>query len=118
MKTGSRTRHDVTVRELAERLPALPAQAPMSAIAAACLAEDAHDWIVLLDERDRPVRLVDRRALLIGRPFEHPVSGIAADCTLAAAVRRIGTLPLVVQDSHGCYAGVVRTERLLSALAG
>jgi hypothetical protein len=106
------------VRELAERVPALPAHAPMSAIAAACLADDAPEWIVLVDERDRPVRLIDRRAMLLGQPFEHPVTGIAADCTLAAAARRIGARPLVVQDSHGCYAGVVRTERLLRALAG
>ena len=90
----------------------------MLAIAAACLEEDEHDWLVLVDDRDRPVRLIERRAMLLGQPFEHPVAGIAADCTLDVAVRRMGPEPLVVQDSHGCYAGVVRTERLLSALAG
>jgi hypothetical protein len=108
---------EITLRELAERLPALPARTSMPAIAAACLQDDAHDWLVLVDDNDRPVRLIERRAMLLGREFEHPVSGIAADCTVTTAVRRMGIHPLVVQDMHGRYAGVVRTERLLSVLA-
>ena len=107
-----------TVRALAERVPALPSDASMSAILAACLADDEHDWVVLVDGRDRPVRLVERAAMLLGAPCEHPVDGIAAECTIDAAVRRLGVRPLVLQDAHGCYAGVVRPERLLRALAG
>lgn len=107
-----------TVRDLCERAPTLPCDAPVSAIAAACLAEEANDWLVLVDGRDRPVRLIDRAALVLGAPFEHPVVGVAASCSVAAAARRAGPYPLVVQDSHGCYVGVVRTERLLDALGG
>jgi hypothetical protein len=122
METRPRTTrlraYERTVQELAERVPTLLCDAPLSAIVAACLARDTHDWLVLVDERDRPVRLVERAAMLLGAPFEHPVDGIAADCTIAIAARRIGTRPLVVQDRHGSYAGVVRTERLLAALAG
>jgi hypothetical protein len=122
METRPRTTrlraHERTVQEFAERVPTLRYDRSLSAIVAACLAHDTYDWLVLVDERDRPVRLVERAAMLLGTPFEHPVDGIAADCPIAIAARRIGTRPLVVQDRHGSYAGIVRVEALLAALAG
>lgn len=114
-----------TLRELAEELPALPQDAAMSAIAEVCLAADEQDWLVLLDERARPVRIIERAAVLRGEPFEHPVLALAAGTTIAAAARRAATRarrarlrPLVCCDAHGCYVGLVRMDRLLAALAG
>ena len=57
---------------VAERAPELPMTAPLSRIAEVCLADDGHDWLVLVDRDGRPRRLVDRAAMLRGEPFEVP----------------------------------------------
>ena len=115
---------DRVLRELAEELSALPLDASMSVIADLCLGADDRDWLVLLDERSRPVRLIERAAMLRGEPFEHAVLALAAATPIAAAARRAGAReraarlrPLVCCDVHGCYVGLVRIERLLAALA-
>ena len=91
----------------------------MSAILAACLADDEHDWVVLVDERDRPVRLRRARARCCSaRRSSIPSRGSPPS---ARSTRRCGGWARArssSQDAHGCYAGVVRSERLLSALAG
>jgi hypothetical protein len=76
-----------TVRALAERVPALPSDASMTAILAACLADDEHDWVVLVDGRDRPVRLVERAAMLLGAPASTPSTGSPPS---ARSTRRCG----------------------------
>ena len=102
---------------LARSCPTLPAAEPVSAILDACLNDDEHDWLVLVDEGAQPVRLVERAALLRGDPFEHRVVAVHPAMSLEAVAmtaldRAPGDLsrPLVVCDAAGRYRGLLMGE--------
>jgi hypothetical protein len=80
--------------------------------------------IVLVDERNRPLALAERAALLRGEPYERPVMRITPNSPLKAVARRAAARPLlerfhplVACDRRGVYLGIVRVEQLLDALA-
>ncbi len=107
-----------TTPPLGKGRPTLPAASSAAALVDACLAHTDHDWIVLVDEQSRPVRLVERAALLCGEPFEHrPVRvrpGVPLhDIAQAAADRPEGdqSRPLVLCDHTGRYRGLLMLER-------
>lgn len=111
-------------RNMAERVPALPLNAAISAIVDACLSADEHDWVVLLDDAGRPVRLVQRAALLRAEEYEFrvvtvpDVSSLDAVARAAMARPRPAQLrPLVCCDDDGRFYGLLRMERLLESLA-
>ena len=104
--------------------PTLPATSSAAALFDVCLEHTDHDWIVLVDERSHPVRLIERAALLCGEPFEHrpvrvgpgvPLRGVAQ----AAVDRPEGdrSRPLVLCDYAGRYRGLLMLEGTSSALA-
>ena len=110
--------------DLAENAPVLAFSSEIAEIVDSCLAGDGNDWLVLVDGQDRPVRLVERAALLRGEPFEHRVSLLAADAAPAVAAvqattrSRVDRLrPLACCDADGRFLGLIRVERLLAALA-
>jgi EAL domain-containing protein (putative c-di-GMP-specific phosphodiesterase class I) len=113
-----------TVAALIEARPALPWGGSLEDIADAFLADPRHDVVVLVDERNRPLALAERAALLRGEPFERPVMRITPTSPLKAVARRAAARPLmerfhplVACDRRGVYLGVVRVEQLLDALA-
>src|SRR5690242_19915750 len=73
---------------LAEDVPVLPFSSEIAEIVDRCLSDDSHDWLVLIDRQERPVRLVERAALLRGEPFEHVVAVLNADATPEACARQ------------------------------
>lgn len=112
-----------TVHELAEGAPSVTTTEPLSELVRHCLAEDGRDWVMLVDDESRPVRLVERAALLRGEPFEHRAFTVAASMSVRelarAAVRRPARdrlRPLALCDAQGRYEGLLRVERLLEAL--
>lgn len=109
---------------LADPLPALPHDAPLSEIVDVCLRESDHDWVVLLDARDRPDQLIERAAVIRGEPFEHPACCVGDALSLAEVARiavnrpvRERLVPLALVDDAGRYRGLVRIDRLLGGLA-
>ena len=113
-----------TVAALVEARPALPWGGSLEEIADAFLEDPRHDVVVLVDERNRPLALAERAALLRGEPFERPVMRITPTSPLKAVARRAAARPLlerfhplVACDRRGVYLGVVRVEQLLDALA-
>ena len=113
-----------TVAALVEARPALPWGGSLEDIADAFLEDPRHDVVVLVDERNRPLALAERAALLRGEPFERPVMRITPTSPLKAVARRAAARPLmerfhplVACDRRGVYLGVVRVEQLLDALA-
>ena len=121
---GTTPEQDQLAGGLAEHAPVLPFSAEIAEIVDVCLAEDGHDWLVLVDREAKPVRLVERAALLRGEPFEHHVSVLSADASPAACARqasgrsRVDRLrPLACCDAGGRFLGLIRVERLLAALA-
>jgi EAL domain-containing protein (putative c-di-GMP-specific phosphodiesterase class I) len=113
-----------TVAALVEARPALPWGGSLEEIADAFLEDPRHDVVVLVDERNRPLALAERAALLRGEPFERPVMRITPTSALKAVARRAAARPLlerfhplVACDRRGVYLGVVRVEQLLDALA-
>ena len=120
MATQPQPAFDTTIRELAEHLPCLSVTASLAAVADLCLANDANDWLVLVDDAARPVRAVDRAALLQGKPFEHRLLAVndetpidvALDQVLASGCRL--SRPVISCDAEGRYVGLVRVERMLA----
>ena len=113
-----------TVAPLIEARPALPWGGPLEDVADAFLEDPRADVVVLVDERNRPLALAERAALLRGEPFERPVMRITPTSPLKAVARRAVARPLlerfhplVACDPRGVYLGVVRVEQLLDALA-
>lgn len=113
-----------TVAGLVEARPALPWGGSLEDIADAFLEDPRHDIVVLVDERNRPLALAERAALLRGEPFERPVMRITPTSPLKAVARRAAARPLmerfhplVACDRRGVYLGIVRVEQLLDALA-
>jgi len=109
---------------MAERVPALPLNAAISAIVDACLSDDEHDWIVLLDDAGRPLRLVQRAALLRAEEYEFRVVKVpdvsSLDEVARAAMARphhTQLRPLACCDDDGRFYGLLRMERLLASLA-
>jgi hypothetical protein len=110
--------------DLADDAPVLAFGSELADVVDSCLADDANDWLVLVDTQDRPVHLVERAALLRGEPFEHRVSVMPADATPKACARQAGARsrverlrPLVCCDAAGRFLGLIRVERLLETLA-
>ncbi|MEA2296870.1 MAG: hypothetical protein QOE86_4509 [Solirubrobacteraceae bacterium] len=113
-----------TVAGLVEARPALPWGGSLEDIADAFLEDPRHDIVVLVDERNRPLAMAERAALLRGEPFERPVMRITPTSPLKAVARRAVARPLlerfhplVACDRRGVYLGIVRVEQLLDALA-
>jgi EAL domain-containing protein (putative c-di-GMP-specific phosphodiesterase class I) len=113
-----------TVAGLVEARPALPWGGSLEDIADTFLEDPRHDVVVLVDERNRPLALAERAALLRGEPFERPVMRITPTSPLKAVARRAVARPLmerfhplVACDRRGVYLGIVRVEQLLDALA-
>ena len=103
---------------------ALPVTTPMSDIVDALLLDPRNDFLPLVDEEYRPVALVERAAVLRAEPSERPVMWVMPDSLLKAVARRAVErpplerfTPLVCCDAGGRYIGLVRVERLVSALA-
>lgn len=104
--------------------PSIPASASAAALVELCLAHVDHDWVVLVDQRSHPVRLVERVALLVGEPFEHqpvrvhPASSLRSVAQAALdRPERDRSHPLVLCDSAGRYRGLLVIERPQRALA-
>jgi hypothetical protein len=112
-----------TVADLVERIAPLPIDTDLIAIVDRCLDED-RDWLVLVDAGDRPVRLVERAAMLRAEPFEHHAVTVALGATFETVARRAlarapehRLRPVVGCAADGRYVGIVRMERLLAALS-
>lgn len=104
--------------------PSLPATSSLSAVLEMCLDHVEHDWIVLVDGRSHPVRLVERAALIRGEPFEHQAVRVDPAASLwnvaHAALDRPEddrSRPLVLCDGAGRYRGLLMIERTPKALA-
>jgi EAL domain-containing protein (putative c-di-GMP-specific phosphodiesterase class I) len=113
-----------TVAALVEARPALPWASSLEEVADAFLEDPTHDVVVLVDERNRPLALADRAALLRGETFERPVMRITPTSPMRAVARRAAARPLIERfyplvacDRRGVYLGLVRVEQLLDALA-
>src|SRR3712207_2853310 len=109
---------------LVESPIALPVDTPLSDIVDALLLDPRNDYLPLIDEEYRPVALVERAAVLRAEPCERPVMWVLPDSPLKAVARRAVQrpplerfTPLVCCDAGGRYIGIVRIERLVSALA-
>lgn len=113
-----------TVGALIEGRPALDWGGSLEQIADVFLEDPRNEVIVLVDERNRPLALAERAALLRGEPVERPVMRITPTSPLKAVARRAAARPmleryhpLVACDRRGVYLGLVRVEQLLDALA-
>jgi EAL domain len=107
---------------LEKRRPSLPATSSVTALVDLCLEDADHDWIVLVDERLHPVRLIERAALLCGEPFEHQAvrvhPGVPVREVAQAALdrpERDRSRPLAVCDSAGRYRGLLMIDRAPNA---
>jgi EAL domain len=101
-----------------ETRPSLPTTSSLAAVLDLCLDHVDHDWIVLVDRRSHPVRLLERAALLRGEPFEHQAVRVHPALPLrsvaqAALDRPEGhrSRPLVLCDCAGQYRGLLMIER-------
>jgi hypothetical protein len=119
-----RVKRSFTASPLGKGLPTLPVASSAAALVDVCLAHTDHDWIVLVDERSHPVRLIERAALLCGEPFEHrPIRvspGVSLQDVAQSAVDRPASersRPLVLCDHAGRYRGLLMLERRSNALA-
>ena len=122
MATHPPTSLRATISELAEALPSLPLTASLAAVADLCLSDEGNDWLVLVDNEARPVRLIERAALLEGKPFEHRPVAVDDETSVEAAVSQAlasesrAARPIVSCDASGRYLGLVRVERMLALL--
>jgi hypothetical protein len=113
-----------TVHELAEGAPSVMTIEPLSEVVRLCLADDGCEWVMLVDEESRPVRLLERAALLRGEPFERRAFTVDRSMSVREMARtasrrpaRDRLRPLALCDPQGRYEGLLRVERLLDALA-
>jgi hypothetical protein len=104
--------------------PSLPATTSVAALVDVCLEHTDHDWIVLVDERSHPVRLIERAALLCGEPFAHRAVRVEPGVPLRRVAQaaldrpeRDRSHPLVLCDSAGRYRGLLMIERTPDARA-
>jgi hypothetical protein len=113
-----------TVHELAEGAPSVMTIEPLSEVVRLCVADDGCEWVMFVDEESRPVRLLERTALLRGEPFEHRAFTVHGSMSVREMARtasrrpaRDRLRPLALCDPQGRYEGLLRVERLLDALA-
>lgn len=116
--------HHESIDRLAEYAPSVTAADPLSSIVDLCLADDDHDWLVLVDDQLRPRRLVERAALLLGEPFERRLLSVGPSTSVRSLARRAALRPgrdrmrpIALCDAQGRYVGLLRVERILAALA-
>lgn len=109
---------------LLEQPPAFEHGSDRTAIARTLDELPALQHAPLVDERRRPVGMVDRGAFERGEPPTADVLTVAASSRLADVARRAMLRPpatrfhpLVCCDGRGRYVGLVRVERLVAALA-
>ncbi len=108
---------------LVESPIAMPVQTPVSDLVDTLLLDPRNDFLVLVDDDQRPVALVERAAVLRAEPYERPVMWVQPNSPLKAVARRAVQrpplerfTPLVCCDAAGRYIGLVRVERLVTAL--
>jgi EAL domain-containing protein (putative c-di-GMP-specific phosphodiesterase class I) len=113
----------LTVAGLVESPIALPVETPVADLVDTLLLDPRNDFLVLTDAGHRPVALVERAAVLRAEPYERPVMWVLPDSPVNAVARRAVQrpplerfTPLVCCDAAGRYIGLVRVERLVSAL--
>jgi EAL domain-containing protein (putative c-di-GMP-specific phosphodiesterase class I) len=101
--------------DLAEHAPHVDA---IEAAPTSFARNPATAWVVVVDEHDRPVRLVDRRG------GAHPPLNVLPTERLADVARRIATrptderhVPAVLCDERARLVGLVTVERVLGRLA-
>lgn len=101
--------------DLAEHAPHVSA---IEAAPTSFARNPATAWVVVVDEHDRPVRLVDRRG------GAHPPLNVLPTERLADVARRIATrpadehhVPAVLCDERARLVGLVTVERVLGRLA-
>jgi hypothetical protein len=104
------------LRRLVDVVPAIPQGA------AADVMLDSHDsWRVVVDERNRPVGVVDAHGKSSGTMDMTVV--VDEHSTPQDVARRLATAapdpgaPAIVTDDHGCYIGLITLRRLLAELA-
>ncbi len=93
--------------------------------AAAAFARDPElRWVTLVDERRRPIGLIERAAFARGEQPTPELLVVSPATGVVEAVRRAMMRPpasrfdpLVCCDADGAYAGIVYVERLVEALA-
>ncbi len=114
-----------SLASLVEQAPAVAAGDEIADAAATAFATDEGlEWVVLLDERDRPVGLCAREnrsrgvlsiseVLVVGAT--NGVPEVAQRAMLRPPAQRFD--PLVCCDANGGYAGIVTLDRLVEALA-
>jgi hypothetical protein len=113
-----------TSHQLADPTPSVMTTEPLSELVRRCLADEGSDWVTVVDDESRPVRLIERASLLRGEPFEH--RAFTVDQTMSVREmaraasrrpRRDRPRPLALCNPQGQYVGLLRVERLLDALA-
>ncbi|MEA2169489.1 MAG: hypothetical protein QOF76_2789 [Solirubrobacteraceae bacterium] len=112
-----------TVAGLIEARAPLAWASSLDEVADAFLVDPSTEVLVLVDERNRPLALAERSALLRGETYERPVMRITPTSPMRAVARRAAARPmlerfhpLVACDRRGVYLGLVRVEALLDAL--
>ncbi len=113
----------ISVEALVERTPSAPMITSRTELIARLASDPDIDAVPLLDGRARAVGIATQAILQRdGRP-QKPLT-IGLNASLAEVARRAMTrpaedrfTPLVCNDDHGRYVGIVRVERLVEALA-
>jgi EAL domain-containing protein (putative c-di-GMP-specific phosphodiesterase class I) len=113
------------IGELADPSPSLVAPAHRADIAAVLARHPAATGLALLDERGRPVAVLERTAFLHGlgeptHPLVLPAATTVRDAARRAVARPPGHRydPIACVDGLGRYAGLVPIDRLIERLAG
>jgi EAL domain-containing protein (putative c-di-GMP-specific phosphodiesterase class I) len=95
-----------------------------SAVGAAFARDPELRWVTLVDERRRPIGLIERAAFARGEQPQRELLLVSPANGIVEAVRRAMHRPpasrfdpLVCCDADGAYAGIVHVERLVEALA-
>lgn len=107
--------------------PLVEPLAPLTAAVAVSAAFETDPelrWVTLVDERRRPVGLVERAAFARGEPpLREPLVARASNGVVEVARRAMlrppasRFHPVVCCDADGAYVGIVHVERLVEALA-
>jgi EAL domain-containing protein (putative c-di-GMP-specific phosphodiesterase class I) len=115
---------DMAIAALLEAVPTLPEPASSRALGVLFDRRPEPDYIALVDRDGRPSGLVRRADHARGGGPVRNLMMVTVDMPLAAVTRRAMTRPpdrrfdpLVCWDQAGRYAGLVRMERVVEALA-
>jgi hypothetical protein len=113
------------IGELADPSPSLVVPADRADIAAVLARHPGATGLALLDERSRPVAVLERTAFLHGlgeptHPLVLPAATTVRDAARRAVARPPGHRydPIACVDGLGRYAGLVPIDRLIERLAG